>query len=270
MIQKEQPIGVFDAGVGGFTVVKELQKQLPHEKLVYYADSKNMPYGNRDERQILYLTRQILDFLQQQNVKAAVVACNTISTLINKYRDEYPFRVFSVVQAGSETAAAVDCKTVGMLGTVFTAQSGCYERLIHQMNPKMKVIASGCPELGRLIDSGHISSEDLHDELTATIDKIMAQEKVGHLILGCTHYPIVKDEIKRLYPWLEFINPAYLAAVAVRKYLEQENAVKDEGDPRFIAYTTGDPELMRHMAGIVQINLPDEIHVVKAPALPAD
>ncbi|MCI7404144.1 MAG: aspartate/glutamate racemase family protein, partial [Pyramidobacter sp.] len=135
-MDKLSPVGVFDSGVGGFSVVKEIQKVLPGEDVLYYGDSANMPYGNRSGEEILHLTRQILAFLERRGVKAAAVACNTISSLIDRYRDDYPFKIFSVIEAGAASVATLDADCVGVIGTVFTARSGAYHRLINAVRPE--------------------------------------------------------------------------------------------------------------------------------------
>ena len=145
MPDAKAPIGVIDAGLGGYTVVKELQKILPKEDIIFFGDGKNQPYGNRTEEDILHLTHQCLDFLKERKVKAVAIACNTISTLIDKYQPDYDFRIFSIVQAGSNDVVALGLKEVGVLSTVFTAKTGCYARLIHEKAPNIAVYAQGCP-----------------------------------------------------------------------------------------------------------------------------
>lgn len=130
-------------GLGGYTVVKELQRLLPKEDIIFLGDGKNQPYGNRSEKDILCLTHQCLDFLKDKHVKVVAVACNTISTLIDKYQPDYEFRIFSIVQAGSTDVIKLGLRQVGILSTVFTANSGCYDRLIHQETAADSGLSSG-------------------------------------------------------------------------------------------------------------------------------
>ena len=136
-------IGVLDTGVGGYTVLRVLRQELPREDVVFYGDGWNVPYGNRSEEEILCLVRQCLDFLAGRGVKLVAVACNTISSLIERYRDEYPFPILSIVQAGSDQVLALRAEEVGVFSTVFTARSGCYQRLIARQAPQVRVHAQG-------------------------------------------------------------------------------------------------------------------------------
>ena len=265
-MNKNSPIGVFDAGIGGFTVVKEMQELMPAEDLIYYADSANMPYGNRSEEEILFMTRQIQDFMAEQGVKAVAVACNTISTLIDKYRDGYPFKIFSVVEAGSASAAAIkELKSVGMIGTVFTAQTKCYNRLIGALRPDVQVTGAGCPNLARLIDSGNLAPEVIDPELRKAVDSILSQAAVTHLILGCTHYPMVSEHLNRLYPGLKLINPAREEALAVKNYLAGQGWLKEEGKGSFTVNTTGEPALALAAAQRFGLKMPNLVLKVPAP-----
>lgn len=265
-MNRNDPIGVFDAGIGGFTVVKEMQELMPKEDVVYFADSANMPYGNRSEEEILHMTRQILDFMAGKKVKAVAVACNTISTLIDRYRDGWPFKIFSVVEAGSASIAAIeDARCVGMIGTVFTAQTKCYNRLIHALKPQVQVVGAGCPNLARLIDSGSLAPEVIDPELRKAVDSILSQAPVTHLILGCTHYPMVADHLNRLYPALKLVNPAREEALAVKNYLAAQGWLKDEGPGSFTVNTTGDPELALAAARRFGLKMPGQVLKVPAP-----
>ncbi|MDY3868357.1 MAG: glutamate racemase [Pyramidobacter sp.] len=263
-MDRNSPIGVFDTGVGGFTVVREMQKILPHEDIIYFADSANMPYGNRKQDDILHLTRQILDFMATQNVKAVAVACNTISTLIDHYRNDYPFKIFSVVEAGSAYTASLDIDCVGMMGTVFTAQSKCYNRLINAVKPNMKVACAGCPNLARFIDSGDLRPEVIDPELRAALGTILEQAPVKHLILGCTHYPLVSEHLNRLYPDITLIDPAHEQVMAVKRYLAEKDWLKDSGKGTFVLNTSGDPEFCTAAARF-GLNPPAAAHKVPAP-----
>ena len=264
-----RPIGVMDAGLGGFTVVKELQRILPREPIVFYGDGKNQPYGNRSEEEIVYLARQCLDFLKEQQVKAVAIACNTISTVIDQLRDGYPFPIFSIVQAGSDDVIRMKLREVGLLATVFTAQSGCYERLIRQADPAVEVYPQGCPMLARIIEDGTFDQARLHTELEQTLGALAAAHPgLSALILGCTHYPLVKDMIQERYPqFTTLINPAATQAEQVRDYLTQKQELDEGGDGSFRIYTTSDCQVYRNMARIAGLREPASIELVPAPKL---
>ncbi|MBR1895473.1 MAG: glutamate racemase [Pyramidobacter sp.] len=234
------PIGVFDSGVGGFTVARQMRRLLPQENIVYYGDSAHMPYGSRPVDEILRMTRQMLAFLAGRGVKAAAVACNTISTLIDYYRSEYPFRIFSVIEAGAASVADLDVPCVGVIGTPVTVHSKAYDRLIHGERPDMKVYSQGVPNLARLIDAGDLRPEVIDPELRAAVDPILAQGPVKHLILGCTHYPLVSEHLHRPYPGLELIDPGVEQARIIKAYLEDTGLLRGEGEGGIELNTSGD------------------------------
>ena len=272
MLDREGPIGVIDAGLGGFTVVKELQRILPEEEIVFYGDGKNQPYGNRTREEILFLTRQCLDFLKERKVKAVAVACNTISTLVEEYQGDYPFPIFSIVKAGSDDVIRQGLKRVGLLATVFTAKSGCYERLIHQADPAVEIYAQGCPMLARIIEDGTFDQERIRKELNQTLGTLSKQHPdLNALILGCTHYPLVADEIQRWYPqFTQLINPAATQAAQLKQFLEQNQGRNWEGTGRFQIYTTSDCQVYRNMARLVGLKEPAGVELVPAPRLPGE
>ena len=132
MFQPSSPIGVIDSGVGGFSVARQVRRLLPHEDLLYMGDGGNPMYGGRTEEEILTMTRHMLRFMQEREIKVLLVACNTISCLIPRFQEELPCPVFSVVQAGGRAAAALpEVKKLAVLSTVFTARSGAYPELRH-------------------------------------------------------------------------------------------------------------------------------------------
>ena len=267
MLNYTRPIGVMDAGLGGFTVVKELQRILPKEDIVFYGDGKNQPYGNRSEEEIVYLARQCLDFLAEQQVKAVAIACNTISTVIDQLQPHYSFPIFSIVQAGSDDVITLQLRKVGLLATVFTAQSGCYERLIHQVDPTVEVYPQGCPMLARIIEDGDFDRVRLEAELKQTLGVLADSHPDLHaLILGCTHYPLVQDMIQNMYPqFTTLINPAATQAEQIRSYLAEHQALDLSGAGHFRIYTTSDCQVYRNMAHVVGLKEPDSIELTPAP-----
>lgn len=267
MPDAKAPIGVMDAGLGGYTVVKELQRLLPKEDIIFLGDGKNQPYGNRSEKDILCLTHQCLDFLKDKHVKVVAVACNTISTLIDKYQPDYEFRIFSIVQAGSTDVIKLGLRQVGILSTVFTANSGCYDRLIHQELPRTAVYPQGCPRLARIIEDGGFDQERIDAELRETLGHLaQAHPDLDSLILGCTHFPMVSENIRRLYPqFTRLINPAATQARLIKEYLERENALDSDGKGTFRVYTTSDCEFYRSMTDHVGLKTPANVELVPAP-----
>lgn len=247
----DRPIGVFDTGVGGFSVVLEMQRVLPHERIVYFGDTAHMPYGSRSADDILHMTRQICAYMEQRGVKAAAAACNTISTVIDRCRSRFHFPLFSIIEAGAR-AAAEQSSPVGLIGTPATVSSQAYPRLIGRLSPGMTVVSAACPHLSALIEAGKTSAEDIDDEIRTAVDDILHRAAVKRLILACTHYPLVRDRIAGLYPDLELIDPARRQALDVRDYLAEHGLLRD-GEGSVELNTSGNPEQYRQTASRVGI-----------------
>lgn len=235
------PIGILDSGVGGYTVARAVQRLLPHEDVIYYGDGCNAPYGNRTGEDIVHLVRQILDFMASKGVKCAALACSTISTLIDEFAGDYPFPIFSIVQAGSDEVVRRGLKQVGVLSTVFTAKTGCYSRLIRKSAPEIEVYSQGSVRLAALIESGKAADEQVAEELRASLGVLAAAHPaLDALMLGCTHYPIVQHLIQREYPqFTTVIDPAEGQARQIGDCLARNGALNEAGG-RLQVYTSGD------------------------------
>ena len=267
MFSVHSPIGVMDAGLGGYTVVKELQKLLPHEEILYLGEGVYQPYGNRGEAEILFLTRQCLDFLQSRGVKIVAVACNTISTLIEHYRPFYDFEIISIVEAGADDVIAAKLSEVGVLSTVFTAKTGQYARLITARSPQTRVYAQGCPWLARIIEDGDFDQKRIDTELINTLGKLAAEHPaLDSLVLGCTHFPLVADNIKKLFPqFTQLINPAASQARLVKEHLERVHLLNMNGSGALRICTTSDVEVYHRMAAFVGLERIESVSLVPAP-----
>ena len=212
MLNAGNPIGVMDSGIGGLTVVRELQRILPGEDIIYFGDSANCPYGNKTSDQIFELSSHMLQFLGDNGVKCTAIACNTISTMADRLRP------------------------------CFVA-SGKYAELIHEGDPECKVVGKGSPLLAALVDRGDFNQHDINTEIRTQVDNILAREKVENLILGCTHYPIVEENFHECYPEMHLINPALEQANAVKAYLTEQNALNPQKKGKFVICTSGDPQV---------------------------
>ena len=153
MATKTSPIGIIYSGIGGFSVALKMQQQLPHENLLYFGDGGNMPYGNHSAEEILTMTRYMLRFMEERGVKALLVACNTISCLIDRYRDDMTCPVLSVVEAGADAVSQMAVHKVGVISTCFTHSTRCYPDLIGKKAPDKEVVSHGCPDLAKLVEA---------------------------------------------------------------------------------------------------------------------
>ena len=184
--------------------------------------------------------------MEDHGVKALLVACNTISCLIDQYRDEMSCPVLSVVQAGADAVAQLPAHKVGVISTCFTASTHCYPDLIGKVAPDKQVISHGCPNLANLVErnvGNPAGQAAIDDDLRENLEQLVNEEKVECCVLGCTHYPLVEENINRLYPQLKLVDPAEQMARTVGRYLEEKGLVNDQpGQGKLDIFTTGSTE----------------------------
>lgn len=247
MSDQHSPVGILDSGIGGFSVVKQVQSLLPEEELLYFGDGAHIPYGNHNQEDIVAMARYMFSFMEEQGVKALLVACNTISCVMDQCADAVSCPVFSAVQAGADAAARLEVGKVGVISTVFTHNSRIYPRKIQEQSPrKLVVLSCGCPDLARLVehslgDPGRMA--EVEENLRQELDHMVLEEKVDCCVLGCTHYPLVADSIRRLYPGLHLIDPAEEMAQALKTCLDRERLGNPQAEPGKLSIcTTGSVE----------------------------
>ena len=244
MLNQNSPVGILDSGIGGFSVARRVQRLLPGEDLIYLGDGAHIPYGNHPEKQIVAMARYMFEFMEHQGVKALLVACNTISCVVDQCADVVSCPVINAVQAGADMVAALDVEKIGVISTVFTHNSRCYPEGILARSPKKLVVLScGCPDLARLVEHNlgdPAGMAEVEADLRLEMDGIV-REGIQCCVLGCTHYPLVADSIRRLYPGLPLIDPAEEMARALKEYLEGEGLLaSDDRLGGLTIYTTGD------------------------------
>ena len=191
------PIGVFDSGIGGLTVVRELMRQLPHESIIYFGDTARVPYGNKSPETVQRYSGEIADFLEHRGVKAIVVACNTATAhALPVLVAERSVPVIGVVEPGARAAVAASRGgRIGVIGTLGTVRSGAYERAIHTLRPDASVTARPCPLFVPLVEEGwteHAAARIVAREYLAPL----VQDHIDTLVLGCTHYPLLKPLLR--------------------------------------------------------------------------
>ena len=221
MIDKNAPVGVFDSGVGGLTVAREIMRNLPSEKIVYFGDTARVPYGSKSKDTVIRYSSQIVHFLREQNVKAIVIACNTASAFaLEAVQDKLDIPVLGVIEAGARVAAEeTKNKRVGVIGTVGTVGSGIHESYLKRLNQEITVIGKACPLFVPLVEEGW-----LHDPVTGEVASRYLQElkdeQVDTLILGCTHYPLIRSTIQEVMgEKVRLVNPAYETALELKSLL---------------------------------------------------
>jgi glutamate racemase len=234
------PIGVFDSGIGGLTVVREIIRQLPDESIIYFGDTARVPYGPKSPDTVRRYSREITTYLRDQGVKAVVVACNTATAhALPVLREELPIPVVGVVEPGARAAIATSRGGgIGVIGTKGTIASGAYERAIRALAPDARITARACPLFVPLVEEGWTDAE-------ATI--LIAREylsplataHVDTLVLGCTHYPLLKPLIESILGGdVRLIDSARETAAEIARVLEERSLRAADGTParhRFIA-----------------------------------
>ncbi|MDP6684811.1 MAG: glutamate racemase [Candidatus Marinimicrobia bacterium] len=187
----ECPIGVFDSGLGGLTVVKALRKHFPNESIVYLGDTARVPYGNKSRSTVQKYSYEIADFLLEKNVKAIVVACNTATALaLEELKKRFSVPVIGVIQPGVKAAEEkTKNKKIGIIGTIATIQSGAYEKQFNSINGEINVTSQACPLLVPLAEDGWMKEKIVNDILTHYLEPLI-KENIDTLVLGCTHYPV--------------------------------------------------------------------------------
>ena len=233
-------IGVLDSGVGGLTVVKEIQRQLPKENIVYFGDSLNMPYGNMDVGEIIGLTKKIISFIEAQKVKVIIIACNTISSQIENLIPLTDIPVFDIIYPGCLAAIEDDSEDgIGLIATEATVKANLYGKTLNSLNPNIPFYPQASHDLARIVEKNNTNTQQLEMAIKEAIDPILLKAPVKNLILGCTHYPIVSSEITKLYPQLKLIDPAVNLVEIVKGYLENNNILSNTRSQLKI-YTSGE------------------------------
>jgi glutamate racemase len=220
-----QPIGVFDSGIGGLTVVKALRDLLPNENIFYLGDTARVPYGNKSAETVERYSIELANILTREKAKVIVVACNTVSSVaIPKLRAHVTVPVVGVIEPGAQAAIAITRnRHVGVIGTRATIRSGAYENALRALNIHVRVSSRACPLLVPLIEEGLLNDE-LTDQAIARYLGPMIADKIDTLVLGCTHYPLLAGAIGRaLGSEIKLVDSAQNCATAVRNLLDRQS-----------------------------------------------
>lgn len=239
MQRAEAPIGVFDSGVGGLTVIREIMRQIPNERIVYFGDTARVPYGSKSRDTILKYSRQIIRFLKTKGVKALVVACNTASAVaLEEIRAELDIPIIGVIKPGAKIAAQTTKNgKIGIIGTETTVRSKIYSHFIQDLNPNLTVIGKACPLFVPLVEEGEFLKSSIAEEIAAHYLNDLKKEEIDTLILGCTHYPLMRKLIGKIMgEKVTLVNPAYetareLKALLKHKGLENQNEITKSENP---------------------------------------
>lgn len=230
---QKAPIGIFDSGVGGLTVAREIMRQMPNEKIIYFGDTARVPYGNKSKDTVTRFSRQIARFLQTHRVKTIVVACNTASAYaMEDLEAELDIPVIGVVKPGAKMAADITRNgRIGVIATEGTIGSGLYTKYIKSLREDATIYGKACPLFVPLVEEGlwedPVTVEIARRYLTELIDL-----DIDTLILGCTHYPLIRSVIGQVMGEdVTLVNPAYETAIALKKLLAEQKLLNDVAPP---------------------------------------
>lgn len=238
------PIGIFDSGIGGLTVTKEIVKQLPNESIIYIGDTARVPYGTRSKEVVTQFAKELVNFLLKRNVKCLVVACNTISAVaLDEIQKISPVPVIGVVKPAVKKAIkATKNKKIGVIGTQGTIDSKAYETEIKKIDPEIEVVSVGCPLFVPLAEEGlhkHKATKLVAEDYLDGI-KIAG---VDTLILGCTHYPLLLETIaKTVGSSVGLIDSAQPTAEELKKLLEEQGLLSQNSSPTYEFFVTDAPQ----------------------------
>ncbi len=254
---RQAPVGVFDSGVGGLTVAREIMRQIPNERIVYFGDTARVPYGSKSRETIIKYSRQILRFLQTQQVKAIVVACNTASAYaLDELEKETDIPIIGVVKPGARVAAR-ETKNgkIGVIGTEGTIGSQIYTNYIKKLRPEVSVIGKACPLFVPLVEEG-LLKDPVTDEIAMRYLSELIDVGIDTLILGCTHYPLIRSTVRKIMgEEVTLVNPAYETAIELKQLLTQKGLDNPEaphlGTDRYRFYVSDAAEKFQRFANSI-------------------
>lgn len=237
-----RPIAFFDSGVGGLTVFAKVKKLLPNENYLYFGDTKNMPYGEKTEAQLIEFADKIFRFFETKNAKAVVMACNTTSAITyEKLKNNYNFKIYPIIQTVCSTLAKLDgINSLGVIATPATINSHAYSKGIAKYNKTMNVYELAAPNWVRIVEEHRIHQPQSIEQIKEILE-IMEQNNPDKIVLACTHYPYLLDVLKKFMPEDKFIDPALYFAQNIKEDLEKNNLLgKEHTYEKF--YVSSNPE----------------------------
>ncbi|KRM14281.1 glutamate racemase [Companilactobacillus nantensis] len=240
MMSDQRPIGVLDSGLGGLTVVKEVIRQLPNENVIFIGDEARMPYGVKTHEQIISYTREMVQYLISKNVKLIIYGCNTATAnALTELQTEFTVPMIGVIKPGSQDAVKIT-KTgkVGIIGTESTVNSQSYNKTIAEINPEIKVLGIAAQKFVAFVEADETNTQAAQDSIKTTLAPFKDSD-YDTLILGCTHFPMLKTQINNYLPNMTLIDPAVSTVGIAKKYLSDNNLLTNQKTRSLKLYATG-------------------------------
>ncbi len=256
-MRADAPIGVFDSGVGGLTVAREIMRQIPNEKIIYFGDTARVPYGSKSKETVTRFSKQIVRFLQTFGVKTIVVACNTASAYaLDALEAECDIPVIGVVKPGAKTAAEVTRNgRIGVIATDATIGSQIYTKYIKELNREVTIYGKACPLFVPLVEEG-LLEDPVTDEIARRYLAELIDIDIDTLILGCTHYPLIRSTLARIMgEQVTLVNPAYETAYELKEMLAERKLLNEEehklGTNQYQFYVSDGAEKFKRFANSI-------------------
>ncbi|MEA3445580.1 MAG: glutamate racemase [Bacteroidota bacterium] len=266
MVDRKQAIGIFDSGIGGLTVASAIRNLLPQENMIYFGDTAHLPYGDKSSESIKYYSEHITRFLIEKECKVILIACNTASAhafeIVQKIAGN-KVKVFNVIDPVVDLiSSSRKYSKVGVIGTKGTINSGTYARKILERKPEARVISLATPLLAPMIEEGFIY-DDISNAIIRSYLSNQQLEGINSLILACTHYPIIKNQIRKYYNFnIKVIDSGQIVANQLKQYLQQNNLINETETPKYQFYVSDYTELFEKISEMffdeeVQLNMVD-------------
>ncbi|HOA71755.1 MAG: glutamate racemase [Bacillota bacterium] len=247
-VSANSPIGVFDSGTGGLTVVRQLRNLLPNESVLYFADTGRLPYGTKPQSQVREFSVQIGEFLRERGAKALIIACNTATAAsLSALEETFPGPVIGVIGPGAQSAiaAAGTEGKVGLIATDGTVQSGVYDRELEDLGLKSALVKQGCPDFVTLVESGLEDREAVQGAVKRYM-KPFHESPVDALILGCTHFPLLSEYIAEELPGVKLVDPAIQTVNNLKQMLEERGLLAEpDSQAEYKFFVSGDVEAFK-------------------------
>lgn len=261
-----QPIGIFDSGLGGLTAISEIQRLMPDENYIYFGDNARIPYGTRSREVIKKYSMQDCRFLISKGVKAILIACGTVSSnALDSLLDNFTLPIIGVVEGAAKRAveiAEAGNGIIAVLGTDATVNSGAFKRAIEKINPSLTVVSKSCPMFVPLVENGHTAKDDIAANAISKeylTDIIPIQPSA--VILGCTHYPLLSEILEAMLPDSILISSGREAAATMKEKLLQTELLTGNGSGKTTFYTSDDITLFaKHAKRFLGSDISDNIH----------
>lgn len=256
-LKKDAPIGVFDSGIGGLTVAREIMRQIPNEKIIYFGDTARMPYGSKSRETVTGFSKQIVRFLETFQVKTIVVACNTASAYaLDELEKELDIPIIGVIKPGAKTAAEVTRNgRIGVIATEATIGSQMYNKYIQELNKNVTIYGKACPLFVPLVEEG-LWEDPVTDEIARRYLTELIDIDIDTLILGCTHYPLIRSTVGRIMgDQVTLVNPAYETARELKELLQHYDILNEEephlGENKYQFYVSDGAEKFKRFANSI-------------------